>query len=305
MRDALAMPIVAGLTFLTLMQLLGLVIAGRLVDRAGLAGAAAEPVVRGWLLRLPALLAWFLLMLALVRGALQVLAFHDPGTPLDTELMRIVLTEGSWGTGWMLETAGAFVLLALSWLLAARPAQQRTAITILVIVIVLAEAGMGHGADALWTPAPLGRLVHATHLLGAGVWLGTLLVMALAVFPALVATEARAVLAGVLTGFSPWARLGAALLVVSGGAATWTYTGSLLELPQVPWGQLLLAKLLVLLPILGLGWYNWRVLTPRLVADDAPAMRTLRRAALVEVLLAVAVIAITAAMVHQALPVDG
>lgn len=305
MRGALAMPLVAGLTFLTLMQLLGLVIVGRLVDRAGLTGSPAEPAVRGWLQRLPALLAWFLLMLALVRGALQVLAFHDPGAPLDTELMRIVLTEGSWGTGWMLETAGAFVLLALSWLLAARPAQQRTAIALLGMVIVLAEAGMGHGADALWSPAPLGRLVHATHLIGAGVWLGTLVVLALAVFPVLVATDARAVLARVLTGFSPWARGGAALLVVSGGAATWTYSGSLLDLPGVPWGQLLIAKLLVLLPILGFGWYNWRVVTPRLVAGEAPAMRTLRRAALVEVILAIAVVAITAAMVHQALPVDG
>lgn len=304
MRETVVTPLVTGLIFLTLMQLIGVVVAGRLVDRGGLAGTAADPPVRGWLQRLPALLAWFLLMLALVRGALQVLAFQDPGAPLDTELMRIVLTEGSWGKGWMLESAGAFVLLALSWLLAGRPTQ-RTAIALVTTVIVLAEAGMGHGADALWSPTSLGRLVHATHLLAAGAWLGTLLVLALAVFPTLVATDARAVLARVLTGFSPWARLGAILLLASGGAATWTYTGPLLDLADVAWGKLLLAKLLLLLPILGLGWYNWRVVTPRLVAGEAPAMGTLRRAALVEVLLALVVLAVTAVMVHQALPVDG
>ena len=52
--------------------------------------------------------AWF------ACGALQVLAFAEPGVAPEPDLVRAVLLEGSWGTGWIVQTAGAFLLLLLS-----------------------------------------------------------------------------------------------------------------------------------------------------------------------------------------------
>lgn len=303
MNKADLIPLVHGLALLSIIVLLGIVGAGRLVDRARLGEAPAGPRIAGWLTRLPALVGWFLMMLVILRGVLQVLQFTDPGTAPDTETLKIVLTEGSWGLGWMFELSASFCVMALSWLLGGKRAQ-RIAIGLLASIIVVAEAGMGHGVESVWQPLVLGRLITATHLFGAGIWIGTLIVMELAVVPSLVATDARKELASVISGFSPSARWGAALLIGSGIVMTWKYTGPLVEVPGTTWGKLLIIKLLILLPLLGLGWYNWKVVTPRLEQGDAPAMRSLKRAALVEVLLAIVIIGVTAVLVGQALPVN-
>jgi putative copper resistance protein D len=298
-------PVVRGLVLLALLLLLGLGVAAHLVARADieddLASAAA---VRGWMTRLPGLLAWFLLMLSLARGALQVLAFSDPGAPIDPELARAVLLEGSWGTGWLVLTAGAFLLLAISWLLMARPAMQRRVVVGAALVLAWAQAGMGHGADeALWS-AGLGRAVHLGHLVGGGLWLGTLAILALAVLPTLRTPERLPLLARVVKQFSVPARAGAALLVVSGAVATWTYTGPLLELPGTLWGRLLLLKLGLLGGVAALGWHNWKRITPALEAGEAGAPARLRRAVLAELLLGLLLLAATAVLVGTGLPVD-
>lgn len=298
-------PAVRGLTLLALLLLVGLGIAAPLAARAGTdQDPEAAALLRGWFTRLPGLIAWFLLMLSLARGALQVLAFSDPGGPIDPVLARAVLLEGSWGLGWTLVTAGAFLLLALSWLLMARPVAQRRVVLGFALVLAWAQAGMGHGADeALWSRG-LGRAIHLGHLLGGGLWLGTLMILALAVFPTLATPERQPILARVVARFSIPARAGAALLLVSGATATWHYTGPLTAVPGTAWGQLLLVKLGLLGGVAALGWYNWRRITPALAAGEASAPSRLRRAVLAELLLGLLLLAVTAVLVGTGLPID-
>lgn len=299
----LAYPVVRGLILLTLLALVGTVGASRLVTRAPVPPPPeAHGVIAGWLQRLPGLLAWFLLMLSLLRGALQVLAFNDPGMPLDPDLVAAVLTVGPWGTGWMVQTAGAFILLALTWLHRAAPIRLQWTVALMTVLLIVAQAGMGHGVEELWQPALLGRVTHATHLLGAGLWVGTLMVLALGVFPSLRDASARPVLADLVRRYSVYARTGALLVVISGVVATVTYVTALRELWTTTWGVLLLVKLAAFGGIAALGWVNWRLITPRLTAGAPPAAARLRTAVLIEIALAVVLLAVTAVLVASALP---
>lgn len=307
MLDVLAVvtPLTRGLILITLLLLTGTVTAGMLVDRAGINRLTATgAVIDGWLGRLPGLLAWFLLTLSLVRGALQVLAFTDPGSSIDPELARAVLTTGGWGNSWVSQSLVAFILLALCWLLRNARTRLRWTVAMGTLALLVAQTGMGHGVDPFWAPAFLGRLVHLGHLAGAGLWMGTLGVLALAVFPSLTGANERPALAALLRDFSTIARTGALLLVLSGVVATWTYTNTLSDLWLTTWGKLLLGKLLVLSGVAMLGFWNWRVVTPGLDAEGPDATIRLRRAVAVELLLALLLLTVTAVLVGVATPRD-
>ncbi|HRP07284.1 MAG TPA: CopD family protein [Gemmatimonadales bacterium] len=296
-----AMPAVRALILLALMLLWGTATAAFLVVRAGV---EAHPVIAGWLRRLPGLFAWFLLTLSLCRGALQVLAFSDPGMPADPDLARAVLTTGSWGAGWITQTLVAFVLLALSWRLRDSPVALRWTVVIAATALLLAQAGMGHGADPFWSPAIAGRMVHFTHLLGAGTWIGTLAVLSLAVFPSLRGEDRRAAMVAVLDRFSLLARTGAALIVASGGLALLVYTNSLRELFTAPWGRLVLAKIALTGLVAVAGYLNWKVNTPRIAGGAPDGSQRLRRAVVIELALAMALIVVTGILVGLGTPRD-
>lgn len=301
--DRLLAPLIGGLILLTIALLIGVVVVMGLVRGEHDVEPAGFVVIQGWMARFPSLLAWFLLMLVLIRGMVQVLAFADPGVPVDTELMRVVLTTGSWGKGWMVEAAAAFATLALMWLFAGKAAQ-RTALIITTSLLVLAEAGIGHGADAVFNPVVLGRVIHATHLLGAGLWFGTLAVMALTVLPNLRGDDVAPLITDVLHGFSRFARLGVLLVVASGLLMVWNYTARLIDIPTSTWGVLLLVKLGLIAMMMALGGYSWRVVTPRVASGMAAGPSQLRRAVLAEVVAGLLVIGVTAFLVRQALPID-
>jgi putative copper export protein len=296
-------PVVRGLILLSLLALVGTVIACRLVERSRVVTLPAEhATIAGWMQRLPGLLAWFLLILSMLRGGLQVLSFSDPGMPVDSELAAAILTVGPWGKGWMVQTAAAFILLALSWLLRTRPGSQWTMTAVLTTVLLLAQSGMGHGVEDFWQPSWLGRAVHFGHLLGAGLWIGTLMILLIAVLPSLRAEGARGALGDVVRGFSTHARIGAALVVASGVVATFAYTDSLGQLTTTDWGRLLLLKVVTFVVIAASGWYNWRVVTPRLLAGSPPAAAQLRTAVTIECLLALILLGATALLVAAAIP---
>lgn len=291
-------PIVQGLLLAALMLLPGSAVAGQLVARyEDRLDPDALRIVRGWLGRLPGLFAWFLLMLAVVRGAVQVLGFVLPGEPLPADLVRSILLEGAWGTGWLTLIAASFLALVFSRRLREHPPVQRTAILLLSIAALWGQTGMGHATDEVWA-LPIGRLVHFGHLIGGALWLGTLAVLALAAFPTLAHPERRTVLAEVVAGFSVPARLGAAMLLASGTISTWTYTGGApTVLWSTTWGRLLLLKLALLAGVAALGWINWKRVTPRLLAGETAAPEALRHAVHRELLLGAALLAVTAVLV--------
>jgi putative copper export protein len=293
---SLLAPIVRGLILVALLMLVGTAVSIRIVSSTAIpAGSEEEVLVSGWLRRLPGLFAWFLLSLWLVRGALQVLSFSDPGQPIDPELARFILSEGSWGLSWLSGAALAFILLALGWSLRNSPSRLGLLVGVASAGLLLAQAGMGHAADPFWEPAPLGRAIHFVHLLGAGVWVGTLAILALAVFPSLPVSRHELV-ARVLDRFSTFARIGAGLIVISGVIAALVYTNTISDLWSSTWGKLLLAKLAAVAVVALAGYRNWRVITPAVASGSEGARDELRRAISLELLFAAIVIAITAVL---------
>lgn len=295
-------PFVRGFILLAILLLIGTVVATRLASRH--LQAVHRSHVDAWHSRLPGLVAWFLLTLSLARGALQLLSFTDPGEPLEGELVKAVLLEGTWGVSWMLQTSAALVLLAGSWLMRARPAALRALSVACVATIVWAQSGMGHPADDLW-PSVLGRAVSVLHVSGAGIWLGTLGVLTLTTFPVLRERADVPVLAAIVRDFSVWARAGVALVIISGVVATWKYVNSFAALVGSGYGRLVLAKIALVAVIAAAGWWNWRIVTPSLEGSDESAPQWLRMGVTIELVLGTVVLALTAVLVGSWLPVDG
>ncbi len=299
----LLFPVVRGLIATTLLLLIGLPTATALVRVHGpRPGLPSRETMDGWFERLPGLLAWFLLVCSLMRGALQLLAFSEPGEPIAGDFAKAVLLEGSWGTAWATQSISAFLLLAISWLWRREPRRLTIAMVLLILAAVWAQGGLGHGVEDRW-PGALGRVVHATHLLGGGLWLGTLAVLALVVFPPLRGDDRLAAMAAVVRAFSWPARIGAGLVVLSGVIGTWRYSnGAILDLPSVVWGQLLLIKVGLVLGVMALGAWNWRRGTPALERGGSTASTALRRAIVFELLLSAVILGLTAWLVGSALP---
>ncbi|MEO5825307.1 MAG: CopD family protein [Gemmatimonadales bacterium] len=294
-------PVVRGAIILAILLLIGVAVASRLVPPHVERGSARAAHIDGWHARLPGLVAWFLLMLALARGALQLLTFVEPGEPLESGLIQAVLLEGTWGMSWMLQTVAALTVLAGSWLVRGRHAASWRLLVVAAAVIAWTQTGMGHPTEEIW-PAFTGRVVDLLHLVGAGLWLGTLAILSLTTFPVLRGAGRIDELAGVVRGFSIPARTGAALLVASGGVATWRYVGSFGALFSTTYGLLVVGKVGIFVLIAAAGWWNWRILTPALVAASPDAPVRLRRAVTIELSMAAIVLGLTAVLTGSSFP---
>src|SRR5690606_11064263 len=127
------------------------------------------------------------------------------------------------------------------------------------------------------------------------VWVGTLAILTLAVFPSLPVSRHELVVS-VLDRFSIFARLGAGLIVISGVIAALVYTDTISDFWSSTWGKLLLAKLAAVAVVALAGYRNWRVITPGIAGGSPGARDELRRAINLELLFAAIVIAITAVL---------
>ncbi|MBA2292011.1 MAG: CopD family protein [Gemmatimonadales bacterium] len=294
-------PVVRGAILLAILLLIGVAVATRLARAHVEPGSGRAAQIGGWHARLPGLGAWFLLMLSLARGALQLLTFVEPGEPLESGLIQAVLLEGTWGTSWTLQTVAALVLLAGSWLVRWRPGATWYLLVTTTAVVAWAQTGMGHPTEEIWPPFT-GRVVDLLHLGGAGIWLGTLAILSLTTFPVLRRAARIDELAGVVCAFSIPARTGAALLVASGVIATWQYVGSLGALFSTTYGLLVVGKVGLFVLIAAAGWWNWRILTPALAAATPDAPVRLRRAITIELAMAAVVLGLTAVLTGSSFP---
>ena len=185
-----------------------------------------------------------------------------------------------------------------------RPGPVAWRLTTLVGAVLCASfAWMGHGGA---TPGAAG-LLHAAsdilHTLAAGVWIGALVVfLILLVTDGRKPPEARQSLYAALHGFSGIGSGLVAVLVATGLINSWFVVG-LAALPALwttPYGQLLTAKLVLFLAMLGLAAANRFHLTPRLGEAMAggtatsPAIGALRRSLAWETGLSLAVVALVA-----------
>jgi len=146
----------------------------------------------------------------------------------------------------------------------------------------------------------------ALHLLAAGVWLGGLPLLALLLTWAQRADHASAerIAAEATRRFSAVGLGSVLLLIVTGVYNTWTLVGSIPALLGTPYGQLLLVKLSLLLPLLGLAMVNlWyfkphlaRVVAAQQRRQTREILRRLQRRLLCEAALGVAILIIVGSL---------
>lgn len=181
--------------------------------------------------------------------------------------------------GWMIALGGLWALA-----LAATPGLQ------------------GHAGTT--SPVPVNLIADVLHVGAAGAWIGGLVALLCAAWPAARQAEGeRAVmLAPVVARLSEVALVAVALIVVTGTYRSFVEVGAWRGLTGTAYGLTLLAKLAVFAPLLVLGAVNNRLLKPRIgdAARGRASLATLRRVVTVEVALGVVVLAITSLLVNLA-----
>jgi putative copper resistance protein D len=273
-------------------------------------GHSPRPAARLWEDGVLRRARWGLLVaLAAGLGALgyQVAIVEGRGAAaLETAALGRVLLETQGGQVWLarhglLLLLGVFLVLRgdtshrVDWL----GARAEAALLALAALTLLAAAGHAAAVEP-GTAMAIG--VDGLHLVAAGVWAGALLpiagLMARASEEQNAEVRPHAVLAA--RRFSRLA-LGAVLgLLASGIWAALTQVGTVAGLLGTAYGRLLLVKLGLLMPILGLAGLNRRRLLPALAGEAAtlgrPALRGLARSMRIEATLALLLVGVVAAL---------
>jgi len=149
------------------------------------------------------------------------------------------------------------------------------------------------------------RAVNPIHRLAGGLWIGTLFIMLAAGFTAILTSELDAVRRGQLAAsmvarFSPLALSAFAVLATSGLITAWKHIKRIDNLWTTSYGWTLIAKLCVVLIVVGLGAWNWRRQRPLMGTESAASV--LRRSATAEVIAATVVLIITSVLVSLPSP---
>jgi len=254
-------------------------VAGPALRQSGAAAASAAGLRRrlGWL-------AWASLALAIGSGAawLVAVAAGMSGKPLGIALYQdvvpVVLTHTRLGEDWLLRLALA-VLVGFC-LLGQRRRRWRAsgaigwAALVLALLILASLAWAGHGAATPGASGDLHLTADILHLIGAGLWLGTLPPLALLLADARRTGDAdwAAVARTATRRYSVLAVASVTVLLVGGMVNTWFLAGTVPALLGTEYGRLLLAKIGLFIAMLMVAAVNLLRLAPRL-ADPAGGTR--------------------------------
>jgi putative copper export protein len=257
---------------------------------------AARSLSGAW--QMAAWAAPLLLVAHLLRGWGQVRSFLEPGEPFTWDVARPVLFATTWGKGWLLQLSAALVSVPVALLAPRRPTVGLGILGTATLAVAGTSPLTGHAVAHPWGAA-LGVGLHAVHLLGGGIWLGTLYTLVVAGLRPALAGDAAAV-ADMVNVFSPVALTGAGLAVVAGTLLAIAYVGDLGSLWGTSYGRALLIKTSLVAAMLTLGAWNWRRVRPRLGKPEATAV--LRRSATIEILVGLCLLAVTAVLVALPAP---
>jgi len=160
--------------------------------------------------------------------------------------------------------------------------------------LVVTPGFSGHASVS----GPVALIADAAHVQAASVWVGGL---AFVVAALVLAREDRWPLAASsVPRFSTMAVVSVAILVVAGTINGYLQVRAWRGLWETQYGVLLLVKLGLVLPLLGVGAYNNRFAVPRLRAQLASALERRRflRLASAELVIMVAIVGVTAGLVN-------
>jgi putative copper export protein/methionine-rich copper-binding protein CopC len=252
--------------------------------------------------RLAALGAVLVSLSAAARLMAQWTALRVDAVAASAMPLGRVLWLSLWGHAWLVQVA-ALIVLAVGLLLARHAGREPLGwgiAALAAVVLACTPAFSGHAA-ASGTATPV--IIDALHVLAAGGWMGTLLVVLAAGLPATrsLGPPARGrAMAALVNTFSGVALACAALVVVTGLLASLRNVETLSALARSAYGNMLLRKLFFLAIAAVIGLYNWRRARTALAAsgDDT----AIRRAMQAELAAGVAILLITAFLVAIPLP---
>lgn len=205
-------------------------------------------------------------------------------TPL-ADLRNTELWLRGLGTAYGRTAIVALVAMALAgWSLDVTPmARKLAAGAWLLTGAAFAASGHASSAEPLWLARPL-VFVHGLSMV---FWIGSL--------PPLAAALLRPAGAVELQRFSRFIPLSIVALVLSGVILAALQLRSAAALWTTAYGLVLACKLALVTVLLGVGAFNRFALTPRIAVGDSNAIATMRRTIVLEIGIAVAILALVAA----------
>jgi copper transport protein len=219
---------------------------------------------------------------------------------LDWNVLRAVL-DPRFGQVWLAEAiagvAIVYLVLGAGRLRGrARRWAEGAALT-LALLLVLGPASSGHAR----VNGMVSFVADVAHVEAAAAWAGGLAFLVLALNAA---SDRWELATRAVPRFSTLAVLSVAALLVAGVINGYLEVRAWSGLWETMYGRLLLAKVALVLPLLGLGAYHNRVSTPRLKAGvrSSIAQRRFLRSTGIELGLMVAVVAVTALLVAEPPP---
>lgn len=220
------------------------------------------------------------------------------GANLDT-----LLTGTVWGLAWCLQ-AIATLAFVLGMLISRAPYGRAAgwmgaAGSVLLLAAVPALSGHAASADG---PTAIAILADTLHVLGAGVWMGGLLMLVGVGIPSALAEgpSRGAAVAEMVRAFSPTALISASVVALTGLISGKFHLNATRDLWTTGYGRMLLIKVGLVLCVAALGWHNWKRVSPTLGSDEAT--RRLQRASRLELAMAVVVLLVTAILVALPTP---
>lgn len=298
--ESVALVLLAGakwVTYLGLMGLTGVVAVGRLLAPASGVVDPRGGAVAARLRLVAAVSAVVLVLGAAARLYAQTWSVFGLDEPVTFELVRLIGIESRWAGGWQPQAAFAVlaVLGAAWWTRQPKRGWWLTALASAGAWITLPLTG--HAAS-FGTSLP--HLAQVAHGIGAGLWVGALAVVVAVMPPLHRERQGQGRVADLVRRFSPMALTAVVTIALSGVVTGVFYLASADDLWATPYGRALLLKVVLFLATAAVGAYNWRRLTPRLGEASGPSR--LLRSTRLELLLAAAVLLVTAVLVHLAMP---
>jgi copper resistance protein D len=218
--------------------------------------------------------------------------------------IHMVIFETPIGRAWMVRVLALLVTLVVALCMREAEGRRKLALVVSGSAIALASlAWMGHGAASDGAAGATHLVADISHLLGAGAWLGALVVLTMMLFNRSVKmSDAYLRLAHqVLAGFSTVGTIIVAVIIGSGLVNSWMLIvpQTILSFGATLYGQLLLAKLFLFGIMLTLAAANRLRLTPALnhalqSGRTPEALRMLRRSLAFELGIALVILGLVA-----------